>query len=310
MRPLPNLAARDRSLGEFLASNEHAFTRADVISGWSRRSLESALRRGDAIRILPGVYAGARYAGTPRVRGEALNLWQPGALVTGRLAVHLYDASLAPGHDAQIRVPNGHRPRAPEWVHVVQGDRQSAWGYAHGVACAVAEIAVLDMWRAAAPAERLDLLWRALWAKVCAANALSAALTRTPRIPARRDLQRVLAWFADGATSPLEVRAKHETFADARFRDFAWQVPLILRERRAVVDMLHMRAKVAVELDGDRYHSTRDARDADRARQAELAAAGYTVLRFGWNDIVRRPDWCRELVLATVATRLALPSGT
>ncbi|WP_084077043.1 endonuclease domain-containing protein [Demequina sp. NBRC 110057] len=310
MRPIPGLVALDGSLAEFLAANAHAFTRGELVSGWTRHALEMALDGQAVARILPGVYAGAPHRNVPVVRGEALNLWQPTALVTGPLALRLMSPTLPMPGAAHIRVANGHRPRSPTWVRVLQGAPVRARTYASGVACVTGDIAVLDAWKVAAPASRLDVLWRALWARVCTAQALDSALARAPRVVARRDLARVLGWFEEGATSPLEVRAKHETFRDARFREFEWQAPVLLPNRRAVVDMLHRRAMVAVELDGDRYHSTREARDADRERQTELTTGGYAVLRFGWHDITRRPEWCRDVTLATVAGRLARPSGT
>ncbi|MDN4481109.1 endonuclease domain-containing protein [Demequina muriae] len=120
----------------------------------------------------------------------------------------------------------------------------------------------------------------------------------------------MLGWFAEGATSPLEVRAKYETFADARFGDFEWQVELGLGSRRVTVDMLHRSAMVIVELDGDRYHSTRGARNDDRERQNDLAAAGYVTIRLGWDDIVRRPARSRQRVLAVIEGRLSRAGGT
>ena len=105
------------------------------------------------------------------------------------------------------------------------------------------------------------------------------------------------------------MRAREETFADARLRDLEWQAELLLGSRRVVVDILHRASMVAVELDGDRFHSTRRARDADRERQTELAAAGCLVLRFGWHDITHRPGWCRDRLLRAIAGRLASPTS-
>ncbi|WP_062132144.1 endonuclease domain-containing protein [Demequina aestuarii] len=185
-----------------------------------------------------------------------------------------------------------------------------ARGLPQGVSCTVPERALLDAWRYAAPADRRNLLYEALWARVCTWQALARESARSPRVAGRRDLDRVLRWFKEGATSPLEVRAKHETFADARFRDFEWQADLRLASRRATVDMLHRAAKVVVELDGDLYHSAREARDHDRDRQNDLAEAGYLTVRLGWDDIVRRPERSRQRVLAVVAGRLSRPGGT
>lgn len=309
MRPIPDLTALDRPLTEFLAHNAHAFTRSDLVSRWSRVALERAMHEGDAVRALPGVYCGAAHRTLPVVMGEALNLWHAPGLVTGPLAVHLYAPTLPAPAVAHLRVINGHRPRVPPWVRTVQGEGVTRKSYPKMIACTIPQDAVLDAWRVGAPGDRLDLLWQALWAKVCTARQLGGALDKAHRVPSRKGLQQVLGWFRDGATSPLEVRAKYETFTDARFREFEWQVPLVLGSRRAVVDMLHRRAMVVVELDGDRFHSTVQARNDDRNRQTDLTAEGYSVVRFSWDDITRRPEWCRERVLRTVAGRLARRSG-
>ncbi len=77
--------------------------------------------------------------------------------------------------------------------------------------------------------------------------------------------------------------------------------------RRAYADMLHRGAMLVVELDGERYHGPRKAQQLDRTRDTDLAAAGYLTVRFGWDDVVYRPAWCRERLLAVVAARLSPP---
>jgi len=304
MRPIPGLTALDATLPAFLGANVHAFTRADLTCHWTRYSLDAALRTGAAMRILPGVYCAPAHRADPVVMAEAATLWAPRSLVTGALALHAYDMTLPSPARADLVTANGDTLHPPSWVRVHQTGPLRAHGAPRGIPCTVPERALLDAWRYAPARERRSVLWEALWSRVCTWRQLRRELERAPRVAGRRDLERVLGWFGEGATTPLEVRARHETFADARFRELEWQVRLDLPSRRASVDVLHRRAMVAVELDGDRYHSTRRARDEDRERQTDLVAAGYAVLRFGWNDITGRADWCRERVLTTVAARL------
>ncbi|WP_160297590.1 endonuclease domain-containing protein [Demequina salsinemoris] len=244
---------------------------------------------------------------SPRVRGEALNLWAPRTLVTGRLALHLCDDSLPVPPVADVVAGPGRALRPPSWVRVHQHAVPRTSCHLDGVDCVTPARALLDAWRSAPEEERRDIVWESLWARACTWRQLRVELDRAVRVAGRRDLERMLGWFAEGATTPLEVRAKHEVFTGARFREFEWQVPLVLPGRRPTVDMLHRRAMVVGELDGDRYHSTRSARDEDRNRQTDLTAAGYAVIRFGWRDVVDRPQWCRERLLTTVAGRLGLP---
>lgn len=63
------------------------------------------------------------------------------------------------------------------------------------------------------------------------------------------------------------------------------------------VDFLWRAARLVVEVDGYAYHGSQHSFAVDRRRDAELAAAGYRVLRFTWSDLT-------EQRLATVA-RLA-----
>ena len=308
MRLIPGLTSLDAPLAAFLAANPHAFTRGELLGGWSNWALDRAIADGTAQRVLPGVYSGPAHTKLGHVMGEALNLWHPNGLVTGRLALHLYADELPVPQVAHLHVAHGTGPRTPSWVDARQGERLHQSGRPHGIQCTTPARALLDAWRFAPVPERRNILWEALWARVCTWQQLQREVEGRCRIAGRRDLERVLGWCTAGAKSPLEVRAKYEVFADARFRKFEWQVDLQLQARSLTVDMLHPTAGVVIELDGDRYHSTREARDSDRERQTLLTAADYAVLRFGWRDIVDRPEWCRKQVLATLAARSVRPA--
>ena len=301
MRTLPDLGRLDEPLIPFLVANRHAFSRSELVGHWSRRALENAVASGAAQRILPGIYCATEHTTLGRVRAEAINLWHPPGLITGPLALHLFSHDLPAPTLVHLHVARGHQPFTPDWIRCHQGELLYKSGQPHGIQCTTPARALLDAWRFAPVAERRDILWEALWAKVCTWRQLKLEVDRMSRIAGRRDLERVLGWFAAGAKSPLEVRAKYEVFADARFREFEWQVDFRLQSRDLTVDMFHPRTGVVVELDGDKYHSTREDRDSDRERQTLLTAAGYAVMRFGWKDIVRRPAWCRKQVLAVLA---------
>jgi very-short-patch-repair endonuclease len=48
-------------------------------------------------------------------------------------------------------------------------------------------------------------------------------------------------------------------------------------------------ARTVVEVDGFRFHSTREAFERDRRRDAELQSAGLRVLRVTWRHVVEAP---------------------
>ena len=58
----------------------------------------------------------------------------------------------------------------------------------------------------------------------------------------------------------------------------------------ARVDFAYPDLKLAIELDGAAYHSSRSARGRDRNRDNQLVALGWRVLRFSWDDLTEHPD--------------------
>lgn len=57
-----------------------------------------------------------------------------------------------------------------------------------------------------------------------------------------------------------------------------------------IVDCLWREQGLVVELDGLRFHSLLAQRRRDRARQNDLVMAGYRVLRYTWQDVVKQPQ--------------------
>ncbi|CAA9488088.1 MAG: hypothetical protein AVDCRST_MAG13-1577, partial [uncultured Solirubrobacteraceae bacterium] len=70
------------------------------------------------------------------------------------------------------------------------------------------------------------------------------------------------------------------------------------------VDVLYARERLAVELDGRATHARRAQMRADRARDADVQAAGHRVLRLVWEDLDRdeAPQTRRRLLALLTAT--------
>jgi very-short-patch-repair endonuclease len=71
------------------------------------------------------------------------------------------------------------------------------------------------------------------------------------------------------------------------------------------VDAVHEGTKIVVELDGQQFHGP-DRFQSDRTRDQRLAAAGYVVLRFTWDDLIKRPDDVIERIRRTMSHRARL----
>jgi very-short-patch-repair endonuclease len=103
-------------------------------------------------------------------------------------------------------------------------------------------------------------------------------------------LRRLADQVGDGAAAKSE-RVLHGLLRRAGILDFeanadVWADGSFL----GVVDVLIRRARLAIEVDGRAYHVDADRFQRDRTRQNDLVAAGWTVLRFTWQDLVERPD--------------------
>jgi very-short-patch-repair endonuclease len=71
--------------------------------------------------------------------------------------------------------------------------------------------------------------------------------------------------------------------------------------RIAVGDLVFRTQRLVVEIDGRAHHVSAEQFQRDRARQNQLVAAGWTVLRFTWADLTQRPDQMVAVVRRLVA---------
>lgn len=72
------------------------------------------------------------------------------------------------------------------------------------------------------------------------------------------------------------------------------------RVGRYRLDFAYPELKIAIEVDDFWSHGTLDGFQRDRTRQNELVRAGWTVLRFTWADIVKRPGYVAEMVASAI----------
>ncbi|OAN61062.1 hypothetical protein A8B79_06205 [Balneola sp. EhC07] len=70
------------------------------------------------------------------------------------------------------------------------------------------------------------------------------------------------------------------------------------------VDFILKDARLIIELDGHKYHSTPEQLEKDAIRQRYLTRAGYTVIRFTGREIVRNVDSCVNDVRTIYSERM------
>ena len=66
------------------------------------------------------------------------------------------------------------------------------------------------------------------------------------------------------------------------------------------LDFAYVDEKIAIEIDGYEFHTSRTAFVDDRVRQNDLIAAGWRVLRFTYDQLVRHPETVIRQLLAVL----------
>ncbi len=64
----------------------------------------------------------------------------------------------------------------------------------------------------------------------------------------------------------------------------------------ARIDLAHVPLRVAIEIDGWKFHGNPRADAEDKARQVELSVRGWRVLRFTWGQLIGRSAWVVQSV--------------
>ena len=140
------------------------------------------------------------------------------------------------------------------------------------------------------------LMTHALRHRLLAVEEVRRELVRAPQ---RHGLARAWSVMRDVAQVPYseaEVRI-HRTLREARID--GWQANVAVHDGDGLiglVDLLFAEVKLVLEVDGQAYHADDAAFQRDRTRQNRLVSAGYTVLRFTWEDVVQRPAAVAESV--------------
>jgi hypothetical protein len=175
----------------------------------------------------------------------------------------------------------------------------------HGLRITRLPRTVIDSWPFIPPAERRPLAFDLARRRRVTADLLDEALAERPNVAGRRMLRQAIDLIADGCQSELEAHGVLNVFRHRSLPPSVGQFPIDLPTGRVHPDRAWPEVKLAVELDGARYHTSPEDRRRDLARDTALAALGWVVLRFTYAEVLRDPEAVRAKVLAVYRTRLA-----
>ncbi len=291
-------------LAAHLAREPRAFLRAELLGMFSQAQLKTAIAHGDAVRLAPAVYAGARHAHDFRVRCEAALLWSAGRCVLGgSSAAFLHGLTENAPTSVTLVAPRDVHLRPPGWIALIQPSVTLTRTTARGFPTVTIADALIHVWGTSPRDEATARIVDAVRDRRVASADLARRAAEYPRIRDRRAFDRLIADLSRGAESYLEHVAMTQVFNTREFASFARQVPVRAGGRRFVLDMYADDAQLAVELDGRRYHSDDASRRRDLARDTELAGVGITTIRLTFEDILERPEWCRARIRKALAAR-------
>lgn len=129
---------------------------------------------------------------------------------------------------------------------------------------------------------------------------LEHRLKRQPGRWGNQQLRSLLDTIGDDAHSEAERRL-HTLLRGAGITGWKANFAVTVPGGRFVIDVAFVHQRIAIEIDGYGPHSSREAFQGDRTKSNLLIAAGWTVLRFTWSDLVDRPGY----VIATIRQLLA-----
>lgn len=174
----------------------------------------------------------------------------------------------------------------------------------HGVNVARDEVVMLDLLRYLPAEQARDLTYRAMgqyrWEPFFARLGEQAdALGRARGV---RQLRRLVEIVDSAARSRAEELVQ-SLLRDAGVGGWRSNYPVRVRGHKFLLDLAFPEHKVAIEIDGRAFHGSARFQQ-DRTRQNLLVQAGWTVLRFTWEDLTRRPDHVVAQIRSVLKSRV------
>ena len=264
--------------------------RALLACGLTRHEIEGRVASGHLIVIHRGVYAVGHAALTPRGRARAA------VLACGPRAVLSHQSSAA---------LLGFRPEWHGMPHVTAPTSHTHEGIVihrsrtlderdvirrYGIPMTAAARTLLDLAEALPPRQLQTAVNEAEVLRLTTHEELRALLARSPGRRGAKHLGPIVAEAPRFTRSELErdflslVGSLGLPHPETNTRIGDKEVDFVWRDRRLVV-----------EVDGFAFHRTRHAFERDRARDAQLTARGWRVVRFTYRQIQDRDDAAKAL---------------
>ena len=289
------------------ARHHGVFTRESALEAGATTSVISRrVKSGVWQHPLPSVYV---VSGSPATwhRAVAVAVYGsgPGAVASHATAAHLWDLLKRP-RVIEVTTPKGWRPPRDHVIHrstdLVAGDITEV----DGIPCSVVPRCLVDVgvpWGEGVAARCLD---EAVRRELTTERAVASTLHRVARRgrngagPMRAVLSDRLGW-----SCLTESQLEDEYLRVLRSAGLSLPEPQVNIVKKgggfiSRVDFVYREIRLAIALDGEKYHSDRNTFREDRRQQNDLTLEGFRVLRFTAWDVFAAPEY----VVAAVAAAL------
>lgn len=261
--------------------------------------IDWAIRCGELVRVLKGLYAQPSDATTLPTRMRAVSLADPRAVFCGHTAGVLH--GWFAGQDDQFLDVASATLHHTDWLKVTRRSIPSRLTRkVAGLRCTSRALTAVDL----IPECGATIVDEALRRRV-SLDELWAAFAATPNRTGNGLRRCVLIDSRDRPWSAAE-RAAHRALRAAGVRGWRANHPVIESADDppvAVLDIALVELKLAVEIDGAQYHNRLEAFGRDRWRDEQLALLGWQVVRFSARRVLEDPEGFARAVVEIASIR-------
>lgn len=270
----------------------------------SRQSLRTAVSHGTLVKLFAGIYVTAECQDSFTARAHAALRWAgPHSALGGSAALVLWGGLEHAPATIQVIVPHGTGLRPPPWVRLTRAGYPYTTASWQSTSLVTADFALIQAYGALPAHERDGAVYRCVQRGLFTPQMLSDALDIMPRVRLRNRLRFTVNAALNGAESVLEQQGVSTVFACPELSGLIQQHRVRVDKKRYRCDFYDAATRTAIELDGAAYHGDVDARVRDIQRDAVLASIGILTVRFGYRDVMDRPDWCRARLIEILRQR-------
>jgi very-short-patch-repair endonuclease len=257
--------------------------------GVTEYAVRGLVGRRELTALLPGIYAPRPVPASSRQRTWAAALWS-GGVVSHRSGGQFWELPAPRSTTVHVRVDQRSHPSAPGVRLHRLGQPSQPVTLFDGLPVTSRPDTIVDLLRSESAQVARNLLDRSLQQRWIDLEFLESAVDQGWGMAGNAQLRRLIAQAEPGAEAESERRL-HLLLRRARLAGWVAQHPVRLSGGFAYLDVAFPAKRLAIEVDGRRFHDERsDAFERDRARQNELVALGWVVLRFTWRMLVDDPS--------------------